>query len=36
VKVQLGDHLVLDGTVSSRLSEMRERLTQFMHRGTGA
>ncbi|HES57950.1 MAG TPA: ATP synthase F1 subunit delta [Firmicutes bacterium] len=36
VKVQLGDHLVLDGTVSSRLNEMREQLTQFMHRGTGA
>lgn len=36
VKVQLGDHLVLDGTVSSRLSEMREKLTAFMHRGTGA
>jgi F-type H+-transporting ATPase subunit delta len=36
VKVQLGDHLVLDGTVSSRLAEMREKLTAFMHRGTGA
>jgi F-type H+-transporting ATPase subunit delta len=36
VKVQLGDHLVVDGTVSSRLNDMRERLLSFMHRGTGA
>jgi len=36
VKVQLGDHMVLDGTVANRLDQMRERMLQFMHRGTGA
>ncbi len=35
VKVRLGDHLVLDGTISSRLSEMRERMYHYRHRGTG-
>lgn len=33
VKVRLGENLVLDGTVSSRLSEMRERLYKYRHRG---
>jgi F-type H+-transporting ATPase subunit delta len=36
VKVKLGDHLVLDGTLSSRLAEMRRRLYMYRHRGTGA
>lgn len=36
IKVRLGDHLVLDGTLSSRLSAMRERMYRYRHRGTGA
>jgi F-type H+-transporting ATPase subunit delta len=36
VKVLLGDHLVLDGTVSSRISKLRQRLLVYQHRGTGA
>jgi F-type H+-transporting ATPase subunit delta len=36
VKVKLGDHLVLDGTLSSRLQEFRKRLLVYQHRGTGA
>lgn len=36
VKVQLGDHMVVDGTVANRLDQMREKMLAFMHRGTGA
>lgn len=35
VKVRLGDHLVLDGTVSERLSQLKRRLLVYQHRGTG-
>lgn len=36
VKLRLGDNLVIDGTLSSRLSEMRERMYRYRHRGIGA
>jgi F-type H+-transporting ATPase subunit delta len=36
VEVRLGDHLVLDGTVASRLSQLRDRLYKYRHRGLGA
>jgi len=36
VKIRLGENIVIDGTLSSRLSEMRERLYRYRHRGTGA
>jgi F-type H+-transporting ATPase subunit delta len=36
VKVRLGDNIVIDGTISSRLSEMRDKLYHFRHRGVGA
>lgn len=36
IKVKLGDNLVIDGTVSSRLKQMRDKLYQFRHSGTGA
>jgi F-type H+-transporting ATPase subunit delta len=35
IKVRLGDHLVLDGTVSTRLGELKQRLMVYQHRGTG-
>jgi F-type H+-transporting ATPase subunit delta len=35
VKVLLGDHLVLDGTVSSRISKLKHSLLVYQHRGTG-
>lgn len=36
VKVRLGDNVVIDGTVSTRLRSMRERLYRYRHRGVGA
>lgn len=36
VKVRLGDNLVIDGTLSSKLKQMKEKLYQFHHSGTGA
>lgn len=36
VKVRLGENIVIDGTISSRLSEMREKLYRYRHRGVGA
>jgi F-type H+-transporting ATPase subunit delta len=36
VKVRLGENLVLDGTLSSRIRQMRERLYRYRHRGVGA
>jgi F-type H+-transporting ATPase subunit delta len=36
VKVKLGDHLVIDGTLSSRLSEMQQRMYRYRHHGVGA
>jgi len=36
VKVKLGENVVIDGTLSSRLSGMRENLYRYRHRGTGA
>lgn len=36
VKILLGDHLVLDGTVSSRFSKLKHSLLVYQHRGTGA
>ena len=35
IKVKLGDHLVLDGTVSTRLHDLKQRLLLYQHRGTG-
>lgn len=35
IKVKLGDHLVLDGTVSTRLHDLKRRLLLYQHRGTG-
>ena len=35
VKVRLGENLVLDGTLSSRLAGMRQRMLRYQHRGTG-
>jgi F0F1-type ATP synthase delta subunit len=35
IKVKLGDHLVLDGTVSTRLHDLKQRLMLYQHRGTG-
>ncbi len=36
VKVKLGENTVIDGTLSSRLSQMRERMYRYRHRGVGA
>jgi len=36
VKIRLGENIVIDGTLSSRLSEMRDRLYRYRHRGVGA
>jgi F-type H+-transporting ATPase subunit delta len=36
VEVRLGDNLVLDGTVASRLRQLRDRLYKYRHRGLGA
>jgi len=36
IKIRLGHNIVIDGTLSSRLSEMRQRLYRYRHRGTGA
>ncbi|MCH7471476.1 ATP synthase F1 subunit delta [bacterium] len=36
LKVRLGDNLVIDGTISNRLRQMRERMYRFRHRGVGA
>lgn len=36
VKVRLGENIVIDGTLTSRLKEMRERLYRYRHRGIGA
>lgn len=36
VKVKLGENTVIDGTLSSRLREMRERMYRYRHRGVGA
>jgi len=35
VKVKLGSNIVIDGTLSSRLSEMRDRMYRYRHRGVG-
>ena len=35
VKVRLGDNLVIDGTIATKLSQMREKLYHFKHTGTG-
>lgn len=36
VKVLLGSNFVIDGTVSTRLRELRDRLVRYRHRGVGA
>ena len=36
VEVKIGGHFVLDGTVSRRMHELRDRLYQFRSRGLGA
>jgi len=36
VEVRLGDNLVLDGSVASRLKALRDRLVKYRHRGLGA
>ncbi|MBN2082060.1 ATP synthase F1 subunit delta [bacterium] len=36
VKVKLGTNIVIDGTLSSRLNEMRDRMYRYRHRGIGA
>jgi len=36
VKIRLGENLVIDGTVATRLKEMQERLYRYRHKGTGA
>ena len=36
VKVKLGENLVIDGTLSSQLRGMRERMYRYRHRGIGA
>lgn len=36
VKVLLGSNFVIDGTVSTRLRELRDRLVRYRHTGTGA
>lgn len=36
IKVRLGDNLVIDGTVSSRLREMHDSMIRYRHRGVGA
>ncbi len=35
IKVLLGGNFVIDGTVSTRLRELRDRLTRFRHTGVG-
>jgi len=35
IKVRLGDNLVIDGTVSSRLREMHDSMIRYRHRGVG-
>jgi len=36
ISVRLGENLVIDGSVSARLEEMRNRLYRYRHKGTGA
>jgi F-type H+-transporting ATPase subunit delta len=36
IKVRLGDNLVIDGTLSSRLAEMQQRMYRYRHHGVGA
>ena len=36
VKVLLGRNLVIDGTISTRLRQMRDRLVRYRHAGVGA
>jgi F-type H+-transporting ATPase subunit delta len=36
VEVRLGENLVLDGSVASRLRTLRDRLYKYRHRGLGA
>lgn len=36
VKVLLGESQVIDGTVSTRLRELRDRMVRFRHSGTGS
>lgn len=35
VKIRLGGNIVIDGTLTSRLIEMRDRLYRYRHRGVG-